>query len=97
MGSRNTYYIYFLTNDSNSVLYVGVTNDLIQRVDEHKNKKEKGFTNKYNISKLVYFEETEDANEALAREKQIKKWRREKKNRLVQQMNPNWEDLSEHL
>ena len=97
MSNHNTYYVYLMTNDNNNVLYVGVTNDLLRRVDEHRKRKVKGFTEKYNVMKLVYFEETEDANEALAREKQIINWRREKKNGLVEQMNPNWEDLGEQL
>ena len=75
-------------------MYVGVTNDLERRLFEHKNKLIKGFTQKYNINKLVYFEETKDITAAVAHEKEIKKWRREKKNKLVTGMNPRWEDLS---
>jgi putative endonuclease len=74
-------------------MYVGVTNDLIRRLEEHRNKLVKGFTEKYNVSKLVYFEETDDVVSALALEKVIKKWRREKKNNLVTSMNPEWKDL----
>ena len=74
-------------------MYVGVTNDLSRRLYEHKNKLIKGFTEKYNLNKLVYFEETRDVQSALAREKEIKKWRREKKNALVQSLNPKWSDL----
>jgi putative endonuclease len=76
------------------VIYVGVTNDLTRRIYEHKNKLVEGFTKTYNVDKLVYFEETNDVNSALAREKEIKKWRREKKNNLVLRMNPKWNDLS---
>ena len=76
-------------------MYVGVTNNLERRIYEHKQKLVKGFTEKYNVDKLVYFEETNDVNTALAREKEIKKWRREKKNNLVQMINPEWKDLSE--
>lgn len=76
-------------------MYVGVTNDLLRRLYEHKQKLDKGFTAKYNINKLVYFEETDDIGFAIAREKEIKKWRREKKDRLVESSNPKWEDLSE--
>jgi putative endonuclease len=76
------------------VIYVGVTNDLTRRIYEHKNKLVEGFTKKYNVDKLVYFEETNDVNSALAREKEIKKWHREKKNNLVLRMNPKWNDLS---
>jgi len=94
MPLNNTYYVYLITNWNNQVMYVGVTNNLKRRIYEHKNKLVKGFTEKYNVSKLVYFEETNDINSAIAREKDIKKWRREKKNRLVVQMNPDWDDLS---
>jgi len=72
-----------------------VTNNLERRIYEHRNKLIPGFTSKYNVHKLVYFEETNDINAALAREKEIKGWRREKKNRLVEQTNPSWADLSE--
>jgi putative endonuclease len=90
----NTYYVYLLTNWNKKVMYIGVTNNLIRRIYEHKNKQVKGFTEKYNINKLVYFEETNDIRAALEREKEIKKWRREKKNELVEKMNPEWRDLS---
>jgi putative endonuclease len=76
-------------------MYVGVTNDLARRLYEHKNKLVKGFSEKYNVNKLVYFEETGDVLSALEREKEIKKWRREKKNTLVERMNPEWKDLSD--
>ena len=89
------YYVYLLTNWNNKVMYVGMTNNLERRVYEHKHKLVKGFTAKYNIHKLVYFEETTDVRDAIAREKEIKKWRREKKDALVQTMNPDWNDLSE--
>ena len=91
---QSSYYVYFLTNWNNRVLYVGVTNDLARRVYEHKNKLVKGFTEKYNLNKLVYFEETADVVSAIAREKEIKKWRREKKDALVIGVNPEWKDLS---
>ena len=89
-----TYYVYLLTNWNNKVLYLGVTNNLERRLYEHKKKLVKGFSEKYNVNKLVYFEETQDVTAAIAREKEIKKWRREKKNQLVNRMNPNWKDLS---
>jgi putative endonuclease len=76
-------------------MYVGVTNNLLRRVYEHKHKLVEGFTAKYNLNKLVYFEETDDVRSALAREKEIKKWRREKKNRLVEGINQEWVDLSQ--
>lgn len=88
------YYVYLLTNWSNNVLYTGVTNNLERRMFEHKNKRNTGFTEKYNVCKLVYFEYTNDVNAAIAREKQIKGWSREKKNTLVNGFNPDWKDLS---
>ncbi len=95
MSPRPTYYVYLITNWNHRVLYVGVTNHLYRRLYEHTNKLVAGFTNRYNLKKLVYVEETSDVNAALEREKQIKKWRREKKNWLVDEMNPEWRDLSE--
>lgn len=78
-------------------MYLGVTNNLERRVYEHRNKLIKGFTEKYNVNKLVYFEETSDVSAAIAREKEIKKWRREKKNALVKKVNPDWEDLRQEF
>ena len=75
-------------------MYVGVTNNLERRIYEHKSKLVKGFTKKYNVNKLVYFAETRDVTAAIAREREIKKWQREKKNQLVNQLNPTWKDLS---
>ena len=95
MPVESRYYVYLMTNWNHRVIYLGVTNDLTRRVYEHKNKLVKGFTEKYNINKLVYFEETADVLSAIAREKEIKKWRREKKDSLVQSANPKWRDLSE--
>ena len=89
-----TYYVYLLTNWNDQVMYVGVTSNLERRIYEHKNKLVDGFTKKYNVEKLVYFETTNDVLAAIEREKQIKKWRREKKNQLVAGMNPEWKDLS---
>ena len=91
---NKTYYVYLITNWKNKVLYTGVTNNLERRLYEHKNKLIKGFTEKYNINKLVYFEQTNDIESAITREKEIKKWRREKKNSLVESANKQWEDLS---
>ncbi len=90
-----SFYVYLLTNQNNKVMYVGVTNNLVRRVYEHKTKQIQGFTEKYNVNKLVYFEETSDVRAAITREKEIKKWRREKKNSLVVTVNPDWKDLSE--
>ena len=86
------YYVYIMTNRSGT-LYIGVTNDLARRVYEHKNKLIPGFTAKYNITKLVYFETTDDVRTAIAREKQIKGWLRAKKITLIESVNPNWDDL----
>ena len=97
MAKDRRYFIYILTNLNNKVMYVGMTNDLIRRVYEHKTKSIKGFTQKYNVHKLVYFEETSEVNTAIAREKEIKKWRREKKNALVARSNPTWRDLAVDL
>jgi putative endonuclease len=87
------YYVYIMTNFTNSVLYTGVTNDLVRRVHEHKEKLVKGFTSKYNITKLVYFESGEDAYGAISREKQIKAGSRKKKIELINSTNPEWKDL----
>ena len=88
------YFVYILTNRHNTVLYTGVTNDLIRRVYEHKNHLDKGsFTAQYNIDKLVYFEISSDINVAIEREKQIKGWNRKHKNKLIESKNPNWIDL----
>ncbi len=87
--------VYFMVNKNNTVLYIGVTSDLIKRVYQHKIKAYKGFTEKYNCDKLVYFEVFSNINEAVLREKQLKKGNRKRKNDLVNQTNPEWEDLSE--
>ena len=91
------YYIYLLTNKHNNVLYTGVTNDLIRRIYEHKNKLNKGFTKKYNADHLVYYELYIDIAHAIAREKQIKGWSRKKKNEMVSQFNSQWNDLYEEI
>jgi putative endonuclease len=87
-------YVYFLTNHHNNVLYVGVTNDVIRRIAEHKTKINKGFTYRYNCDKLAYYEEFALMTDAIAREKQIKNWKREWKNELINNFNPEWKDLS---
>jgi putative endonuclease len=89
----NSYYVYILTNSNNSVLYVGVTNDLERRKFEHKAKLNEGFTKKYNIYKLIYFEEFDLIESAIAREKQIKKYSRFKKSELINKVNPDWNEL----
>lgn len=87
------YYIYILTNKNNRVLYIGVTNDLLRRMYEHRSKLIEGFTKKYNLNKLVYFEDFKDINEAIAAEKKIKGWLRSKKISLIESKNPKWQDL----
>jgi putative endonuclease len=91
------YYVYFLTNRNNRVLYVGVTNDLKRRLYEHQHNLAPGFTNKYRVNKLVYFEMCEDVEGAISREKQIKGGSRKKKNELIEKLNPRWEDLSQKI
>jgi len=91
------YYVYIMTNNRNTVLYVGVTNDLIRRVYEHKEKLADGFTRKYNIAKLVYYEVSEDIENAILREKQIKAGSRQKKVRLIDSINREWHDLYDEL
>ena len=88
------YFVYILTNITNKVLYVGITNDLIRRLYEHKHKLIKGFTQKYRLTKLVYFEEFSNVNDAIAAEKKIKGWLRIKKIKLIESINPQWNDLS---
>ena len=87
------YFVYLMTNKNNTVIYTGVTNDLKRRVYEHKEKLIDGFTKKYNVNKLVYFEFTSDINSAIQREKQIKAGSRQKKIDLINSINPEWKDL----
>jgi len=94
MNSERSYYVYIMTNRSKT-LYTGVTNDLERRVFEHKHKLIPGFTKKYNITRLVYFEEGTDIDSAIMREKQIKGWLRKKKIDLIEKENPEWKDLAE--
>ena len=89
-----TGYVYILTNKYDRVLYTGVTNNLSRRVNEHKQKIVKGFTSKYNLGKLVYFEEFPNIMDAIAAEKKIKGWLRTKKIKLIESVNPTWKDLS---
>ena len=91
------YYVYIMTNKYNTVLYTGVTNDLKRRMHEHKEKLVAGFTNKYNITKLVYYEFFDDPENAIAREKQIKAGSRQKKMQLIASMNREWRDLYERI
>jgi len=92
------YYVYILTNRNHTVLYTGVTNDLVRRVYEHENHLDcKSFTAKYKVNKLIYFEQTSDVRVALEREKQIKGWKRENKIGLIMESNPRWIDLYEQI
>ena len=91
----NSYYVYILTNWNDQVMYIGVTNNLERRLYEHKNRLVDGFTKKYHVDKLVYYEMTGDVRAAIAREKQLKGWTRAKKNAVVQTQNPDWLDLSQ--
>ena len=88
------YYVYILSNASR-ILYIGMTNDLVRRVWEHKQKIKPGFTSKYHVTQLVYFEEAAHPQVAIAREKELKGWRRSKKIALISEANPAWRDLSE--
>ena len=93
----NNYYVYILTNKKDGVLYIGVTNDVKRRVWERKQKIVKGFTKKYNVDRLMYFEQTSDVHAAIEREKQVKKWKREWKVELIEKDNKAWSDLYEIL
>ena len=91
-----SYFVYFVASRS-GVLYIGMTNDLSRRVYGHKNKLVPGFSAKYNVTMLMYYEQFSNPNEAIEREKQIKGWRREKKVALIESVNPTWRDLSQDL
>ena len=88
-----SYYVYILASKIGGTLYIGVTNDLIRRVFEHKPKFVRGFTKKYDVVRLVYFEQYDDIEIAIQREKRLKKWNRQWKIRLIEEQNPNWDDL----
>jgi len=87
------YHVYMLASGRHGTLYVGVTNDLARRIHEHKEKLIKGFTSQYGVTRLVWYETYERIDEAIAREKALKKWHRDWKVRLIEEMNPEWEDL----
>ena len=91
------YYVYILASKKHGTLYIGVTNDLMRRVYEHRNDLVEGFTKKYGVHRLVYYEQTEDSHSAILREKRIKKWKRQWKIRLIEERNPEWEDLYEEM
>lgn len=92
-----TYSIYILTNVFRTVLYIGITNNLWNRIEQHRSRQIEVFTKKYNIKYLLYYEEFTDVHGALAREKQLKGWRRSKKERLISEYNPDWSDLTQTL
>ena len=91
------YYIYIITNHEETVLYTGFTNDLIRRIYEHKNKLLEGFSSKYNLNKLVYYEVFDNPEDAIKREKQVKKWPRKWKLDTINKFNPDWVDLYESI
>ena len=93
---NKTYAVYILTNYNETTFYIGVTGNLQKRIWEHKNKVVEGFTKKYNVDRLVYYELTEDVESALNREKQLKRWHRQWKINLIKEMNPEFKDLSEN-
>ena len=93
----HSYYVYILTNKNHTVLYIGVTNDLNRRVWQHKEKKVKGFTEKYNVTELIYFESFDFVELAITREKQIKGYSRAKKDALISRFNPQWKHLHDGL
>jgi putative endonuclease len=89
----NQYYVYIITNQKYGTLYIGVTNDIIRRIWDHKQKTIKGFSEKYNLDKLVYYETTESIETAITREKQLKNWQRQWKIEMIDKFNPEWTDL----
>jgi len=89
----NSYYVYILASKRNGTLYIGVTNDLLRRITEHKSGQYDGFTKKYKVNQLVFFEDTNDVDVAITREKQLKKWKRAWKLRIIEEHNPDWRDL----
>ena len=97
MKTEKIYYIYITASKRNGTLYIGVTSNLKKRIYEHKESLVDGFTKKYNVNKLVYFEATNDINSAIIREKQMKKWKREWKIKLIEKENPCWIDLYYNL
>ena len=91
------YYVYMLASRRDGVIYIGVTNDLVRRIYEHRTKAVPGFTSKYNITQLVWFEVYDDPVSAIAREKELKKWKRSWKIQLIEAENPDWKDLYESI
>ncbi len=94
MRERQHYYVYILSSKT-GILYVGITSSIVRRVFQHRSAEGSAFTTKYRVTRLVYYEETGDVRVAIEREKEIKKWRREKKIKLIESVNPRWDDLSQ--
>ncbi|HUD50586.1 GIY-YIG nuclease family protein [Parvibaculum sp.] len=92
-----SYYVYILANGRNGTLYIGVTNDIVRRIAEHKSGQAKGFTKRYDVTQLVWFDETPDVNAAIQREKTMKRWPRAYKLNVIEEMNPQWRDLYDDL
>ena len=92
-----TYYVYIMASQPNDTLYVGMTSDLVRRIYEHKTDVVEGFTNRYQVHRLVYFEQTEDVRSAIQRERNLKRWNRDWKIALIEEHNPEWRDLSEAM
>ena len=92
-----TYFVYILASQRNGTLYVGVTNDLVRRIYEHREKLIEGFTSQYNVTRLVWFDQTASIEEAIAHEKRLKRWQRAWKIALIEKTNPNWDDLYESI
>jgi len=97
MYNNKKYYVYLLASKKNGTLYIGTTSNLIRRIYQHKNNLSEGFTKKYSVHNLVHYEEYNDVNVAISREKQLKKWNRQWKLRLIEESNPTWHDLYEQL
>ena len=99
LGARQAvaYYVYILASRKDGAIYLGITNDLVRRVYEHRTKAVRGFTSKYNVERLVWFEVYDDPVSAISREKELKKWKREWKIRLIEAQNPDWSDLYESI
>jgi putative endonuclease len=97
MPGGETYYVYIMASQRNGTLYIGVTNDLVERTTQHKNAEIPGFTKRYRVHRLVYYETFDDPADAILREKRLKKWNRQWKIRLIERTNPHWRDLYDDL
>lgn len=95
--SPDAFFVYIMTNKGRTTLYIGVTNSLVRRVSQHRAGEVEGFTERYNVNRLVYYERFNEPRDAIAREKQLKRWRRDKKESLINAMNLTWEDLGQSV